>query len=409
MDELRFVRREDQALIVVNGADEEFRLVVDDTVLSELRHLAKRDRQAGKVRPREIQALIRAGKSRAQVAEETGLEEADIERFEEPVLAERRYILELAQAVPVRTDVNDDSDQHFGGVIAERLIGLGVEDSDWNSWKDEETGWMIGLDFVAHEVSHRAIWAFAHRKGTLAPVNSDAVNLSKQGEVGDRLIPKLRAVDSEEKTGRFDSGAFDHSQLPMTDTDSDSEELQAGEQSAVDAESSDDSARVADPAPSLADANAEYERRKEIDHRAIKTDDSEEIDLSQTADLLDALRKRRGEREQSSRVSDSKAENAQPAAPVADPPAVADEPVVTPPRSIWGAAGVSGQATPSPAPSTTSGPPTLKPVADPVAPAAEQDKAEPKLDPEKSPRKGRASIPSWDDILFGTRSDEDPA
>ncbi|QIM18483.1 DUF3071 domain-containing protein [Leucobacter coleopterorum] len=404
MDELRFVRREDQALIVVNGADEEFRLVVDDTVLSELRHLAKRDRQAGKVRPREIQALIRAGKSRAQVAEETGLEEADVERFEEPVLAERRYILELAQAVPVRTDVNDDSDQHFGSVIAERLIGLGVDDSEWSSWKDDETGWMIGLDFVSHEVSHRAIWAFAHRKGTLAPVNSDAVNLSKQGEVGDRLIPKLRAVDSEEKTGRFDSDAFDHSQLPITDTDRD--ELQTAEQPAIADEAPERGATVEEAAPSLADANAEYARRKEIDHRAIKTDDSEEVDLSQTADLLDALRKRRGEREQSARKNDVKAEDAQPVQPAADPPA-ADESVATPPRSIWGAAGVTGQPATSPAPSSASAPPKLKPVVN--APSLDADKVEPKLDPEKSPRKGRASIPSWDDILFGTRSDEDPA
>jgi hypothetical protein len=36
------------------------------------------------------------------------------------------------------------------------------------------------------------------------------------------------------------------------------------------------------------------------------------------------------------------------------------------------------------------------------------DKSEP-AENERGGRKGRASIPSWDDILFGTRSDEDPA
>lgn len=407
MDELRFVRREDLALIVVNGADQEFRLVVDDTVLSELRHLAKRDRQAGKVRPREIQALIRAGKSRAQVAEETGLEEADIERFEEPVLAERRYILELAQAVPVRTDANDDSDQKFGGVIAERLIGLGVEESAWNSWKDEETGWMIGLDFVAHEVSHRAVWAFAHRKGTLSPVNPDAVNLSKQGEVGDRLIPKLRAVDSEEKTGRFDSGAFDHSQLPITETDL-VDPRPAVEEAPDDTAPSEDT--IADaPAPSLADANAEYERRKEIDHRAIKTDDSEEVDLSQTADLLDALRKRRGEREQSARSNEADSSGSRSAdRSSTDGQGSADNSAPAPPRSIWGAAGVSGEATSaSPVTVDPEESVTAKPIADPAPQTLDPVAA--KGEAEKSARKGRASIPSWDDILFGTRSDEDPA
>ncbi|MFT4233185.1 MAG: septation protein SepH, partial [Leucobacter sp.] len=217
MDELRFVRREDRSLIVADDAGEEFRLLVDDAMLSELRHLGRKERgeDTSKVRPREIQALIRAGRSRAQVAKETGLDEADIERYEEPVLAERRYILERAHAVPVRTDATDDADQRFGEVIAERLIALGADTSEWESWRDEEAGWMISLEFISHDVAHRAVWSFEHRKAVLSPVNPDAVNLSKQGTVGDRLIPKLRAVDDAEKSGRFDSDAFDTSQLPI--------------------------------------------------------------------------------------------------------------------------------------------------------------------------------------------------
>jgi hypothetical protein len=215
MDELRFVRRDDRSLIVANDAEEEFRLVVDDAVLSELRHLSRRERDTARVRPREIQALIRAGRSRAQVAKEMELDEADIERYAEPVLAERRYILERAHAVAVRTDAEDEADQRFGAVISERLIALGADTSEWESWRDEETGWMISLEFISHDVAHRAVWSFEHRKGTLSPVNPDAVSLSKLGDVGDRLIPKLRAVDNAEQSGRFDSDAFDASQLPI--------------------------------------------------------------------------------------------------------------------------------------------------------------------------------------------------
>lgn len=405
MDELRFVRREDLALIVANEADEEFRLVVDDAVLSELRHLSKRERDTSRVRPREIQALIRGGKTRAQVASLTGLDELDIERYEEPVLAERRYILELAQAVPVRTDANDESDQRFGEVISERLIGLGSDASEWSSWRDEESGWMIGLDFISHDVTHRAIWSFAHRKGTLSPLNPDAVTLSKQGEVGDRLIPKLRAVDSSEQSGRFDSGAFDDSQLPI---DLDSEESVTEPEN----EAPDDA-----PTSSLADVNAEYERRREIDHRAIKTNDSEPVDLSQTADLLDALRKRRGEREQSARTVEAAThpaggDTAQHDT-VAAPPPSGDSGAS--PRSIWSASGVTGaprgqgQRETPPSPSAVADTRT-----DSETPASPDTTPEPSSEPAKSDsdrgaRKGRASIPSWDDILFGTRSDEDPA
>ncbi len=431
MDELRFVRREDLALIVANDADEEFRLVVDDSVLSELRHLSKRDRDPSRVRPREIQALIRAGKTRAQVAEETGLDDADIERYEEPVLAERRYILELAHAVPVRTDASDATEQRFGSVIAERLVSLGADASEWASWRDEETGWMISLEFISHDVAHRAVWSFEHRKGALSPVNPDAVTLSKQGDVGDRLIPKLRAVDSDESPGRFDSGAFESKRAAAESGSEDETE---------EPEEPQDEAAPEHPAPALSDANAEYERRREIDQRAIKTSENAPVDLSQTADLLDALRKRRGEREMSLRVPEShpasgSSPGASPDEPGDDParepapePASAtpprDDPEPSAPRSIWSAAGVSGAPVPgaselvAPANAQDRSVEPAQPTDErPESPQPEPPRSKrglpgrggAKQDPERGSRKGRASIPSWDDILFGTRSDEDPA
>lgn len=449
MDELRFVRREDQTLIVANDADQEFRLVVDDAVLSELRSLSRRERPAGKVRPREIQALIRAGKTRAQVMAETGLEEVDVERYEEPVLAERRYILERAQAVPVRTEAHTDTEERFGAVIQERLITLGADASEWASWRDEEAGWMVSLEFISRDVAHRAVWSFEHRKGTLSPITSDAVTLSKQGDVGDRLIPKLRAVDTGDGSTRFDSGAFETEEAASTAAAaSGSPEQQA------DTAEEPTSQATAEPTPESADAV--YERRREIDQRAIKTNETQPVDLSQTADLLDALRRRRGERDQEHRAaaladltpSDEQSaaspmsDNASTAA-TAPSEAPSDSPAEPTPgaraRSIWGASGVSGSAPPlgsrgrdtapvtrvPQAPSEQPGSTDTKPVPGPGGPAAPKFRAVPPAD-EPSPatpatpanteepagkptKKGRASIPSWDDILFGTRSDDDPS
>ena len=409
MDELRFVRRDDRSLIVANDAGDEFRFIVDDAALSELRHLARREREPGKAGPREIQALIRAGKTRAEVASETGLEDADIERYEEPVLAERRYILERAHAVPVRTEAHDGSDERFGAVIAERLAALGSETNEWVAWRDEERGWMVSLEFTSHDVGHRAVWTFEHRKGVLSPINPDAVNLSKQGDVGERLIPKLRAVDSSERSGRFDSAAFDTDGLPNEQVD----EGQAAPESTQGEEGAEASQHP------LTDPNAEFARRREIDQRAISSDAEAPADLSQTADLLDALRKRRGERDQGKRqeavdtplqpqeldlaalsdsddadsagsrsTGDALPEGAHPSFANAAP---TDQPSA--PRSIWSSAGVTGTR--------------------PSAPAAVPEGPEPSPEApealERTPKKGRASIPSWDDILFGTRSDEDPA
>lgn len=425
MDELRFVRREETSLIVATDTGTEFRLVVDDTVLAELRHLSRRERSDVKIRPREIQSLIRAGKSRAQVAKETGLDESDIERYAEPVLAERRYILERAKAIAVRADAHDEDEQNFGAVIGARLLALGAEAPEWSSWKEDEGGWMIGLEFISHDTAHRAVWSFDHRKGTLAPLNSDATNLSKQGEVGDRLIPKLRAVDDGELRGRFDSGAFDREEMTEGVSVGVTEEqptLPTAETDTTTATEPVESTRSDTDAP---DSDAEYERRREIDHRAVKTTAQPGDDLSQTADLLDALRKRRGERERSTQTEtpadpalapSPPAASPEPVTPVADrtqaphpaePASPQGESESTPrPRSIWSAGGVSREAG---AKSERRIPSFLREEDDddtpaPVEPLAETTKATPKPEP----RKGRASIPSWDDILFGTRSDEDP-
>ncbi|WP_440311524.1 septation protein SepH [Leucobacter chromiireducens] len=475
MDELRFVRREDQTLIVANDADQEFRLVVDDAVLSELRNLSRRERDASKVRPREIQSLIRAGKTRAQVMEITGLEASDIERYEEPVLAERRYILERAHAVPVRADAHSEADQHFGSVIAERLVSLAAEASEWASWRDEETGWMVSLEFISRDVAHRAVWAFDHRKGGLSPVTPDAVTLSKQGDVGDRLIPKLRAVGGNDGASKFDSGAFDAADLPEA-TDADGAAPAADPESAAG-----DTAGASAPTNTPIgvsggasttgspddDIEADYARRREIDQRAIKTHETQPIDLSQTADLLDALRRRRGERDEANRAAaqadvdsleaaleapvsqltdgelDDRSQKLDSPAPAR--PAPAAEPKPSAPRSIWGASGVSGSAPPlrsahdqpsAPSGSRAAGPsdaddddndtapvvrggrPALPSIGLAARPGADTNGARPEAedrtpgrpnsDAEKGGRKGRASIPSWDDILFGTRSDEDP-
>lgn len=367
MDELRLVRREDQSLIVADDGGVEYRLVVDETVLAELRHLNRRDRETPRVSPREIQSLVRAGKTRQQIIALTGADEADIERYEEPVLAERRFILSTAQAVSVRTTPGDGPEQQFGAVIAERLVGLGAEDASWKSWKDEEAGWMIGLDFISHEVFHQAVWSFEHRKGVLSPLTPDAVTLSQQGEVGDRLIPKLRAVDATSPRDRFDSGAFDPDRLTaeFEEAETTAEASASAEQEQTD--SAGDTQPVMDP-------GAEFARRREIDQRAINTPEPELPDLGQTADLLDALRRRRGEREL---TGDSKL-------PVAPFPLQSAESNRTAP----GAA----------APGIDSAPhETLQSETDASAAGEKSRRA-----------KGRASIPSWDDILFGTRSDEDP-
>lgn len=388
MDELRVVRREDHALIVATDTGEEFRLVVDSSILSELRQLARREQSGPRVSPRQIQSLVRAGKTRGEIIELTGADESDIERYEEPVLAERQFILSTAQSVPVRTTPSEDADEQFGTVIAERLVGLDAQDVEWLAWRDDEAGWMIGLHFESHSVAHRAVWSFDHRKSLLSPVSPDAVNLSKQGEVGDRLIPKLRAVDSPDAPGRFDSGAFSQDELVnREDAPDDSNQHQSAVEAAL---------RAGHPStgsiPIIRD-DEEYARRRDIEERAFNTSDETPPDLGQTADLLNALRRRRHDRD-AEPADESTPEESRFSAP-APVREIRETPIDSTNVSGSGAADVAPLAATEPAPETLSG--------------ASSDGDSDQALTESGKRKRRTSIPSWDDILFGTRSEEDPS
>ncbi|MGO7983956.1 hypothetical protein ACC691_39645, partial [Rhizobium johnstonii] len=77
------------------------------------------------------------------------------------------------------------------------------------SWKEPAGGWIVKLEFTADTIDHDARWSFEPKKLALAPLNSEAMTLSQQGEITGGLIPRLRAVDPHDiDSSRFDSGAF---------------------------------------------------------------------------------------------------------------------------------------------------------------------------------------------------------
>ena len=98
------------------------------------------------LRPREIQARIRAGASVEQVAAAAGVPPQKIERFAYPVLLERSRTSELAQrAHPVRADGPDS--RMLGDVIAHTFGMRGQEytEAEWDSWKGEDGRWVVAL------------------------------------------------------------------------------------------------------------------------------------------------------------------------------------------------------------------------------------------------------------------------
>ncbi|ALG06056.1 septation protein SepH [Kibdelosporangium phytohabitans] len=132
------------------------------------------------MRPREIQARIRAGENVAQVAEASGLPEDKVERFAYPVLLERSRTADLAQrAHPVREDGPDV--QTLGEICAHAFGLRGQEYSEgvWDSWKNEENKWVVQLRWTAGRSDNHAHWSFhpgAHG-GTVTPLDDHAHDL----------------------------------------------------------------------------------------------------------------------------------------------------------------------------------------------------------------------------------------
>lgn len=356
MQELKVIGVESGALLVASEDGDRYRIVIDEVLQSRLRKVDPEPSGTNKISPREVQAYIRSGMSAEDVAAVTGASLDYIQRFEGAVLAEREHVLMSALSVPVHiaAETDPDADMSFGGVMRSRLASLGSSDERWASWKEPAGGWIVKLEFTADSIDHDARWAFEPKKMALAPLNGEATTLSQQGELSGSLIPRLRAVDNGDiDSSRFDSGAFTFKEPVSDEHDAPVEPIPYGRTPAS----------TSSPAVTRAAINRAEEPPKS---------------LSETADLLEALRRRRGERE-SAGFGDEHSDQL-------------DMPVE----------GAAVEATPLPTPAA------------PV-PArhewANHAGSAPTASAASSPRgkKGRTSMPSWDEIVFGARTDDDLA
>ena len=342
MDELKVIGVEDGALLVASDEGTRFRLPIDDVLKSRLRQTSPQAGTAPKLAPRDIQAHIRSGMSAEDVAAVTGASLDCIQRFEGPVLAEREYVIESALNVAVHTAIETDpmlGGATFGSVIRGRLAEMGAIGERWASWKEQGGGWIVKLTFVNQTIERDARWSFEPKKGALAPLNPEAISLSQQGEMPASLLPRLRAVPVDDPltdTGRFDSGAFE----------------------------SIEPASAGGPAVDVVSVIT-----------IVATDTPEDAAPTghhQTADLLEALRRRRGERDPLELDHEES---------MATHPSTGSVRLIDIPMDSPTDVPVGSRGTPSTGTSRDTGP--------------------------LGKRRGRTAMPSWDEIVFGARPDDD--
>jgi Protein of unknown function (DUF3071) len=181
MEDLRLVglSEDGSRLVIESSGGDRYALPIDERVFAALRGDRSRLGQLqitieSQLRPRDIQARIRAGQTAEQVAVAAGVPVERVRRFEGPILAERTHVAELAQGVGVRR-VTDAVTTPLGTVVAGRLDGLGVDTTalEWDSWK-RDSRWVVQLVYIAGEHARTATWLFDPSRRILEPADDEA-------------------------------------------------------------------------------------------------------------------------------------------------------------------------------------------------------------------------------------------
>ena len=188
MQELRFVAVSEDgryAVLAVPGRSARFTLPIDERLravaLGQTSRLAQYEIEVeSPLRPKEIQARIRAGETVEEIADAAGIAVERVRWFEGPVLAERAYIADQAQASSVRRPGESTPGPRLGEISAQRLSAVGADPDDvqWDARKRGDGNWQVLLTFTSGGRLHVAEWMFDPRRRHVIPVDDNAARMS---------------------------------------------------------------------------------------------------------------------------------------------------------------------------------------------------------------------------------------
>lgn len=345
MDDLLLLESAGDYLILESQDGTRFRLMVDDSVRRATRPAATIS-TSNPVSPREIQDAVRAGDSVSQICARTGLPEDYVLKFAQPVLDEIEHVLQTAQATRITLDADRFGEQkvlELRELISERTQAS----QSWSAQKLDGPGWLVQLNLEG--IDDVAKWHFDLKKLFLTPESVLAAKLSasKTAEnVLGGLIPTAPVKNSADssniipltpKAFRFENEGTETASEQIVELEDSSQESPAN------------------VAPVGEDANLAVLDASDPTEPADQPEVASTPErLSETADLLEAIRRKREANSQQGDSSESLAGTRTSFELIPEDPAeVPDSQEQTPPV-----------------------------------------------------KKGRASMPSWDEIVFGTKVDD---
>jgi hypothetical protein len=154
-------------LLLVGDNGDEHTLDVDHALRAALRGEHARIGQLeitmdSALRPRDIQARIRAGESAESVAQAAQTTVERIMPFAAPVLAERAHVAQRSQLSSVRRRSGETGARTLGEAVAAHLRSLNLDPSavEWDAWRREDGRWTLTGAFTAPKRTGTATFAF---------------------------------------------------------------------------------------------------------------------------------------------------------------------------------------------------------------------------------------------------------
>ncbi|MEV7441266.1 septation protein SepH [Streptomyces sp. NPDC091204] len=190
MPELRVVAvsNDGTRLVLKAGDSTEYTLPIDERLRAAVRNDRARLNQIeieveSHLRPRDIQARIRAGASAEEVAQLAGIPVDRVRRFEGPVLAERAFMAERARKTPVRRP-GENAGPQLGEAVQERLSLRGAEKESvqWDSWRRDDGTWEVLLVYRVAGEPHSASWTYDPPRRLVVAVDDEARSLIGESE-----------------------------------------------------------------------------------------------------------------------------------------------------------------------------------------------------------------------------------
>ena len=207
MQELRLVTAVDEgARLLLRSPDgSEYTLPLDEKLKAAIRGDRVRLGQLEiemdtPLRPRDIQARIRAGESAADVAVAAGLPLERVRRYEGPVLAEREHIATMARRAALRGSMlNDRPAPLLGDVAAQRLRvrGIDPDTAAWDSWRREDSRWQVVVTYHPPRPDHATEPAGAEGR-QLLDESTEAIERAQFV-----FDPGRRTVDADDESARL--------------------------------------------------------------------------------------------------------------------------------------------------------------------------------------------------------------